>query len=113
MSWVGRFKGLVARQPETANVFGFVVLFPLTFVANTFVPTAGMPAVLRAVANWNPISATVAACRMLFGSPVAARAAGPWPLAHPVLASLSYSLILVAVFLTLAVQRYRNGVASV
>ena len=108
MSWVGTFIGLIARQPEAANAFGFIVLFPLTFVANTFVPTQGMPTVLRAVADWNPISATVAACRQLFGNPGAAAA---WPLQHAVLASAAYSVLLVALFLPLAVYRYRTATA--
>lgn len=112
MGWLGTFIGLVSRQPETAQVFGFLFLFPLTFVANTFVPTQGMPPVLRAVANWNPISATVAAGRQLFGNPGAASGTTAWPLTHPVLASALYSLVLVAVFLPLAVHRYRTGAAS-
>ena len=111
MSWLGTFIGLIVRQPETAQVFGFVFMFPLTFVANTFVPTAGMPRVLRSVANWNPLSATVAACRQLFGDPGVAPPSGAWPLHHAVLASAGYSLLLLAVFLPLAVYRYRTATA--
>jgi ABC transporter DrrB family efflux protein len=111
MTWVGTFIGLIVRTPETANTLGFVALFPITFIANTFVPTEGMPAVLRAMADWNPLSATVAACRQLFGNPGAAYTGTAWPLQHPVVASVGYSLLLLAIFVPLAVRRYRTAAA--
>ena len=40
-----------------------MVVFPLTFLANTFVPIAGLPDVLQQIAEWNPISAVAAAVR--------------------------------------------------
>ena len=108
MTWVGTFIGLIVRTPETANTLGFVILFPITFIANTFVPTEGMPALLRLMADWNPLSATVAACRQLFGNPGAAYTGDAWPLQHPVTASVGYSLLLLAIFVPLAVRRYRT-----
>ncbi len=108
MTWVGTFIGLIVRTPETANTLGFVILFPITFIANTFVPTQGMPALLRVLADWNPLSATVAACRQLFGNPGAAYTGDAWPLQHPVVASVGYSLLLLAIFIPLAVRRYRT-----
>lgn len=111
MTWLGTFIGLMVRTPETANSLGFVILFPITFIANTFVPTEGMPPALRTVADWNPLSATVAACRQLFGNPGAAALSDAWPLRHPVAASLGYSLLLLAVFIPLAVRRYRTATA--
>jgi len=110
MTWLGTYIGLLVRAPETAQVLMFVVMFPLTFVANTFVPTAGMPTWLRTVADWNPLSAVVAACRQLFGNPTAAVPAADLalPLQHPVLASLAWSLLILAVFVPLAVRRYRT-----
>ena len=53
---------------------------------------------------WNPISAVAAAARDLFGN--AAPAAGPWPLHHPVLATLGWSALLLAVFGSLAVRKF-------
>jgi ABC-2 type transport system permease protein len=73
-------------------------------VSNVFVPTAGMPAWLRAIADWNPVSALAAASRQLFGTP--AGPAGAWPLAHPVTASLAWTALLLAVFVPLATARY-------
>jgi ABC-2 type transport system permease protein len=69
-----------------------------------FVPTAGMPAWLRAIADWNPVSALAAACRQLFGTPEGPASA--WPLAHPVTASLAWTALLLAVFVPLATARY-------
>lgn len=112
MSWVGVFVGLMVRSVEAAQGFGFVIMMPLTFVANTFVPTAGMPAWLRAFADWNPTSAVVAACRRLFGNTIAHPGAVPWPLAHPVTAALTWCALLIAVFLTLGVWRFRSRVAA-
>ncbi len=110
MSWVGAYIGLLVRTPETANTAGFVWLFPLTFLSNAFVPLAGLPTWLRHAAEWNPVSATVAAARALFGNPnplAGPSGAVPFPLAHPVLVSLGWSLLVLAVFVPLAVRRYR------
>ena len=41
----------------------FTAMFPLTFLANTFVPTEGMPTWLRTVAEWNPVSSLILAAR--------------------------------------------------
>jgi ABC-2 type transport system permease protein len=108
MIWVGVFIGLMIRSVETASAIGLTLLLPLSFISNTFVPTEGMPAWLRTLAEWNPVSATVAACRQLFGntglvpSPSAA-----WPLQHPIAASLGWSLLILTVFAALAVRRYQ------
>ncbi len=108
MTWLGTFIGIIVRTPETANTLGFVALFPLTFIANTFVPTQGMPPFLRFFADWNPLSATVAACRQLFGNPGAAYTGTAWSLQHPIAASISFSLIILAIFIPLSVFRYRS-----
>jgi ABC-2 type transport system permease protein len=83
----------------------------MTFLANTFVPTQGLPGWLRPVADWNPMSATVAATRHLFGNPNPTTGHIAWPLAHPVPVSLAWSLLLLAVFIPLGVRRYRLAAA--
>jgi ABC-2 type transport system permease protein len=105
MSWVGVFIGLTVRNEETADQLT-PLIFPLTMISNTFVPTAHMPAWLRVISDWNPVSSLVAACRQLLGSPAAAGGPGAWPLAHPVLATATWSVLLLAVFGTLSVRRY-------
>jgi ABC-2 type transport system permease protein len=61
-----------------------------------------------AVADWNPVSAVAAALRQLFGNP-AAPANGSWPLEHPVLASLGWLAVLLAVFVPLRAARYARA----
>lgn len=102
-TWVGIYLGLLIGKEETAAQASILV-FPVTMVSNVFVPTAGMPAWLRAIADWNPVSALAAASRQLLGNP--AGPAGAWPLAHPVAASLAWTALLLAVFVPLATARY-------
>ncbi len=112
MNWIGAFIGLLLRSVEAAQGIGMVVMFPLTFVANTFVPTGGMPPWLRVIANWNPTSAVVTAARQLLGSGTAMNTSTAiWPLAHPELAAVLWCAVLIAAFLPLAVWRFRRAMA--
>ncbi|MGH3310954.1 MAG: ABC transporter permease [Streptomyces sp.] len=108
-TWIGALIGLSVRSPEAATSGGLVWLFPVTFISNAFVDTSRMPAFLQYVADWNPFSATVQACRELFGNPGVVDS-GAWPMQHPVLASLLWSLLILVVFRTLAVRKYRRAV---
>jgi ABC transporter DrrB family efflux protein len=108
MSWIGALIGLSVKTVEVANTAGFIWLFPLTFLSNAFVPTTGMPGWLQTVAEWNPISATVAACRELFGNPNPF-SADNIPGKYPILVSLFWSLLILAVFIPLAVRKYRSA----
>ncbi len=108
LSWVCACLGLVSKDPESAQGLGLVILFPLAFVSNALVPTTHMPAVLRAIANWNPVSAVTAAARTLFGNPNPSASVQAWPMQHPVTASLLWSVVLVAVFAPLATRLYRR-----
>jgi ABC transporter DrrB family efflux protein len=107
MMWVGTTIGLSVSSAAVADTATFGWLFPLTFLANTFVPTQGMPGWLQPVADWNPMSATVAAIRGLFGNPTASSGPLAWPLRHPIGVSAGWSLLLLAIFIPLAVHRYR------
>jgi ABC-2 type transport system permease protein len=110
MNWLGTIIGLLMRSPEAVQSVVFVTLFPITFVANTFVPTDNMTPWLRHVADWNPISALVAACRELFGNTGVPYTGGAWPLHHPIVAAFGYSVLLLVIFAPLAVRRYRSAV---
>lgn len=103
-TWVGIYLGLVIGKEETAAQAS-ILIFPVTTLSNVFVPTGGMPAWLRAIADWNPISALAVAARQLFGNPVAP-ANGAWPLEHPVIASLAWTALLLAIFVPLCAIRY-------
>jgi ABC-2 type transport system permease protein len=83
-------------------------MFPLTFLANTFVATADLPSVLRTFAEWNPLSAVVAAVRHLFGNPEAIPAGAAWPLEHSVLAAVAWCFVIIAVCVPLSVRRYQR-----
>ena len=107
MLWLGLLLGVSVRSPDAVVGVGFIVLFPLTFVSNAFVPTAGLPTVLRDFAGWNPISAMAAAVRTLFGNPTALPAHGAWPLEHPVVAAFAWTLAILAVAAPAAARTYR------
>ncbi|TQE24241.1 ABC transporter permease [Streptomyces ipomoeae] len=109
-TWVGALIGLSVRTPEAATSGGLIWLFPVTFISNAFVDSSRMTPWLRHVADWNPFSATVQACRELFGNPGVTNS-GAWPMAHPVWASLIYSVLIIVIFRTLAVRKYRSATA--
>lgn len=107
MTWVGMYLGLVLGSEQTASQAS-VLVFPITMLSNVFVPTAGMPGWLRALADWNPISAVTAAVRQLCGNPMAP-ADGTWPLQHPATASLLWTALLLLVFVPLTARRYSRS----
>jgi ABC transporter DrrB family efflux protein len=108
MIWLGTLLGVIARSPDAVQGFVFMTVFPLTFLSNAFVPAAGLPDGLQTVAEWNPISAVVAAVRSLFGNPMAVPADAPWPLEHPVLAAALWTALLLAVSIPLTIRRFRS-----
>lgn len=108
LSWASACLGMVSKGPESAQSMGLVILFPLAIVSNALVPTANMPTVLRTIADWNPVSAVTAAGRELFGNPNPSASIDAWPMQHPVLASLLWSVALVAIFAPLASVLYRR-----
>jgi ABC-2 type transport system permease protein len=108
MSWAGVYLGLALKDDKTVDNLA-PLIFPFTMIANTFVPTAHMPAWLRAIADWNPVSALTAACRQLFGNPGAVSPHAPWPLQHPVTATVAWSAAMLAAFATLSVRRFTTS----
>ncbi|MER6622157.1 ABC transporter permease [Streptomyces sp. NPDC000931] len=109
-SWIGALIGLSVRTPEAATSGGLIWLFPLTFISNAFVDANQMPSFLRHIAEWNPFSATVQACREMFGNlPPGFQTPDAWPMQHPVWASLIWSVLIIAFFRTLAVRKYRSA----
>jgi len=108
MSWVGVWLGLSVPTVELAQQFAFIVIFPLSFVSNAFVPISTMPEFLQPFAEWNPISAITAACRELFGNPNPFVKQGSFPSEHPIEMSIIWLVVIVAVFAPLGVRRYRS-----
>ncbi|OLF19047.1 ABC transporter permease [Actinophytocola xanthii] len=105
MLWVGIYLGLVLRNPEAVGMVQ-ILIWPIGFLANTFVPPATMPGWLGTIADWNPLSATAAAARELFGNP--GWGGESWVAQHSVLMALIWPLVLVAVFFPLSVRRYQR-----
>jgi ABC transporter DrrB family efflux protein len=110
ISWVMAVVGLIVRSPEVVNNASFIVIFPLTFIANTFVPSQSLPSALRVFAEWNPVSSVTQAARQLFGNTSSALPAPDvWPMQHPVVYTLIWVAIILAVFIPLAVRQYSRA----
>jgi ABC-2 type transport system permease protein len=110
ISWIMAWVGLIVPSPEVVNNASFMIIFPLTFIANTFVPTQGFPSGLRAIANWNPVSSATQAARQLFGN-TSDKVPPPtdWSLRHPVIYTLAWVVLLLAVFIPLSVRQYKRA----
>ncbi|RJL35875.1 ABC transporter permease [Bailinhaonella thermotolerans] len=105
MGWLGVLLGLAFRNEETADRF-VPLVFPVSLISDSYVPAGAMPAWLRVVAEWNPVSAVTGACRALFGDPALPGPGAAPPLRHPVAAALLWSAVLIAVCAPLAVRRF-------
>ena len=88
------FVGLLVRTPEVFNNVSFIVIFPLTFIANTFVPSENLPGPLQAFAEWNPVEPVTQAARELFGNVLPGTPEPTaWPLQNPVLYTVLWGLL--------------------
>jgi ABC-2 type transport system permease protein len=110
-TWCGVLFGMLVRSPDAVQGAGFIVILPLTFMAGVFVQISGMDAVPRAIAEWDPISALVAAVRSLT-TPAYHNPGGSWQLDHPEIAMVAWCLILLAVCVPLALRRFNRVVAG-
>jgi len=108
LTWIAACVGLNSKSPESAASFGFIVLFPMTFVSNALVPTQHMPGWMQAIATWNPVSAVVAGTRVLWGNPNPSGRIQAWPMQHPVWAALIWSVVLLAIFAPLAAHFFKR-----
>jgi ABC-2 type transport system permease protein len=107
MSWVGIFLGLSVPTVEVAQQAIFTVLFPITFISNVFVPPQTLPTWLQFVAEWNPTSTLTASLRQLWGNPNPF-ASDSFPSQNPVLVTLIWVVVVIAIFAPLGVRRYRS-----
>ncbi len=113
MIWVGVLLGSVVATPEGVQGVGFAVIFPITFMASTFVPTETMPGFLQTIAEWNPVTTLSNSARELFGNPsTAATPDDPWSIAHPIEYSIIWAVAIVLVCAPLAVRAYQRSVAK-
>ena len=109
ISWVMAWIGLLVPSVEVLNNATFMVIFPITFIANTFVPSENLPTVLRVFAEWNPVSALTQATRELFGNlPSGTPEPATWPLQNPVVYSLIWAVLIIGVFAPVSIRRYKR-----
>jgi ABC-2 type transport system permease protein len=110
MIWIGVLMGSILPSPEAVQGVAFTVIFPVTFIASTFVPVGTLPGVLQTIAEWNPVTTLSEALRDLFGNPTGDLGENPpWPIDHPVLYTLIWAVGIVVVCAPLAVRAYRRS----
>jgi ABC-type polysaccharide/polyol phosphate export permease len=109
-TWTGVLFGMLVRSPDAMQGVGFIVILPLTFLAGTFVPIAGMDAIPRAIAEWDPISALVATVRDL--TTPGLHMGGSWQLDHPELAMVLWCVLLIGICVPLALRRFNRTLAA-
>jgi ABC transporter DrrB family efflux protein len=107
MSWVGIWLGTMVPTVEAANQVAFTVIFPITFLSAVFVPTQTLPALLQPLAEWNPTSTLTASVRDLWGNPNPFADSG-LPAEHPILLTIAWVVVIVAIFAPLSIRRYRS-----
>jgi ABC-type multidrug transport system permease subunit len=107
-TWVGVLAGMLIRSSDAMQGIGFAVMLPLSFLAGTFVPISGMKLVPRAIAEWDPLSALVAAVRQVCQG---TQSSGSLQLDHPVPAMIVWCLLIIAVCVPLALRRFRTASA--
>jgi ABC-type multidrug transport system permease subunit len=105
MLWVGIYLGLIVRGPGAVTAVQ-TLEFPVGFLSGLFIAPSTMPVVVSTVAEWNPLSSTAAATRLLFGNP--GWDGESWVAQHPLLMAVVWPLVIVAVFAPLSVRRYRE-----
>jgi ABC-2 type transport system permease protein/oleandomycin transport system permease protein len=101
-SWIFALIGLISTTPETANSYGFMLIFPLTFASSVFVPAESMPNGLQQFAEANPFTTWADAVRSLWiGTPANS----------DVWMSFVWIALLLVIFVPLAIHRYRTVTA--
>jgi ABC transporter DrrB family efflux protein len=111
MIWIGVLIGSIVATPEGVTGITFAVLFPITFIASTFVPLSSMPTALRSIAQWNPTTTLSDGLRKLFGNPnTPIKAGDPWSIAHPVAYTWIWIAAIVVVCAPLAIRAYQRSI---
>jgi ABC-type multidrug transport system permease subunit len=85
ISWIMAYVGLIVPSVEVVNNASFIVIMPLTFVSNAFVPQESFSGPLQTFVEWNPVSTVTQACRELFGNTAdGVPVPDSWAMQHPV-----------------------------
>lgn len=107
MSWLMMALGVFLGDSRTVNTAAMLVVMPMSFLSNVFVPLESLSGWMRVVAEWNPVSVLVQACRGLFGNLGTAPVPEVWPLQNPIVATVGYLVVFVAVFAPLSAWVFR------
>jgi ABC-2 type transport system permease protein len=97
MSWIFAFFGVIARTASSVSGISNMILFPLTFLSNAFVPTSSLPGWLKWFVDINPISHLITAVRELVNN---------GQVGSDLVISLVGAAVIVAVFAPLTVRAY-------
>ena len=108
-SWIMAWVGLKVSSVEMVNNASFMFIFPLTFIANTFVNAEDLPGPLQTFAEWNPVSAVAQAAREAFGNTGNLQPPDVWSLQNPILYTLIWIGIILAVFIPLSTRQYQKA----
>jgi ABC transporter DrrB family efflux protein len=108
MSWIGVWLGMSVPTVEVAQQVSFTVIFPITFVSSAFVPIASMPTWLQPFAEWNPTSTLSSGLRRLWGNPETNPPTDSLASTDPILVTLIWVVVILAIFAPLGVRRYRS-----
>ena len=109
IGWLGVLVGLLAGGPQAADVIISIPTFLLGFISSVFVDPALMPAWLRVIAYWNPVSAVVTAGRQLFGNTIGPPPSGVWSLDHPIATTIALAVVIMIVAIPICVRRYSRS----
>ena len=113
ISWIMAYIGLIVPSVDVINNASFIVIMPLTFVSNAFVPTDSFPSFLKGFVEWNPVSSVTQAVRELFGNvPEGMPIADAWSMQHPVLYTILWVAVILLVFVPLSVRTYERATAK-
>ena len=99
--WIAALVGMLANSPGSVQGLAFLLIFPLTFGSNVFVPTAELPGWLQAWVKVNPVTQVSDAARGLLLD---------LPLGRTITMSLLWTAGILVVFAPLAVRAYRRQV---
>jgi ABC-2 type transport system permease protein len=99
LAWIFTWIGTIAKSARAVQGMSMMILFPLTFLSNAFVPVTSLPGWLAAFVKINPVSHLVSATRGLANQGVITGEAG-W--------TLLASLAVIAIFAPLSVRSYRR-----
>ncbi|MGP3969990.1 ABC transporter permease [Streptomyces sp. 6N223] len=107
MLWLGVLFAMTMRSVETIAVVAPFIVIVLPFFSSAFLAPQAMPAPIRPVAEWNPVSAVAASCRELWGNP--APPGGGLPAEHPLPVVALTLTVVFAACVAVSLRRFRTA----